>query len=87
MINQILKYSASIFFSIFFLAIPIFLTGAPQVQAVQMSVEESGNNTMDIVIEESVDNSIETKTSAVPDLGDDQAFPFIPGFGKNSGKD
>ena len=27
------------------------------------------------------------KTNAEPDLGDDQAFPFIPGFGKNSGKD
>ena len=39
------------------------------------------------MIEESSDSLNGSKTSAAPDLGDDQAFPFIPGFGKNSGKD
>ncbi len=42
---------------------------------------------MGIVIEETTDAFDGTKTSEAPDLGDDQAFPFIPGFGKNSGKD
>ena len=42
---------------------------------------------MGIVIEESSDSLVGSDTSAAPDLGDDQAFPFIPGFGKNSGKD
>tara|TARA_B100001250_G_scaffold410970_1_gene438532 strand:- start:1389 stop:1547 length:159 start_codon:yes stop_codon:yes gene_type:complete len=50
----------------------------------------SGNDScksMGIVIEEP-DNTIEGyRTISEPDLGDDQAFPFIPGFGKNSGKD
>ena len=45
------------------------------------------DNSMGIVIEESSDSLNGSKTSAAPDLGDDQAFPFIPGFGKNSGKD
>ena len=44
-------------------------------------------NSMDIVIEESSEDLDGSKTSIAPDLGDDQAFPFIPGFGKNSGKD
>ena len=38
---------------------------------------------MGIVIEESSDAFDGSKISATPDLGDDQAFPFIPGFDKN----
>ena len=45
------------------------------------------DNPLGIVIERSNENIDNTKTSASPDLGDDQTFPFIPGFGKNSGKD
>ena len=52
-----------------------------------MSFDASEDNTMGIVIEESSDALDASKTNSVPDLGDDQAFPFIPGFGKNSGKD
>ena len=44
-------------------------------------------NSLGIAIEKSSDALGDSKTSAAPDLGDDQAFPFIPGFGKNSGKD
>ncbi len=45
------------------------------------------DNSMGIVIKESTDALDGPKTIATPDLRDDQAFPFIPGFGKNSGKD
>ena len=52
-----------------------------------MASDMNEDNSMGIVIEESSDAMDGSKTSAAPDLGDDQAFPFIPGFGKNSGKD
>ncbi len=52
-----------------------------------MGSENTEENSLGIVIEETNDSSDDSKTSSVPDLGDDQAFPFIPGFGKNSGKD
>ena len=52
-----------------------------------MDSNYNDNNSIGIVIEESSDALDGSKTSAAPDLGDDQAFPFIPGFGKNSGKD
>ena len=75
-----------------FLALSIFITsttifsGINPAVAAQMS-DMSEDNSMGIVIEESSDALDGSKTSAAPDLGDDQAFPFIPGFGKNSGKD
>ena len=52
-----------------------------------MGSDINEDNSMDIVIKESSDTLDSSKTSSAPDLGDDQAFPFIPGFGKNSGKD
>ena len=52
-----------------------------------MSSDNKEDNSMGIVIEQSVNDFDGTKSSVEPDLGDDQAFPFIPGFGKNSGKD
>ena len=52
-----------------------------------MGPEAKEENSMGSVIEESSNAMDGSETSAVPDLGDDQAFPFIPGFGKNSGKD
>ncbi len=45
------------------------------------------DNSMGIVIEESSAALKCSNTSAANDLGDDQAFPFISGFGKNSGKE
>ena len=71
----------------FFIASSTFLSGITPVIAAQMGSDMNENNSMGIVIEESSDTLDGSKTSAVPDLGDDQAFPFIPGFGKNSGKD
>ena len=76
-----------------FLALSIFIASTiifsviNHVLAAQMSSDMNGDNSMGIVIEESSDFLNGSKTTAPPDLGDDQAFPFIPGFGKNSGKD
>ena len=64
----------------------VFL-GTNPVNATQMNSEMTDENSLGIVIEKSSDTSESTKSSSIPDLGDDQAFPFIPGFGKNSGKD
>ncbi len=52
-----------------------------------MIQDNTEENSLGIVIEETSDSKDSAKTNVVPDLGDDQAFPFIPGFGKNSGKD
>ena len=74
-----------------FLALSVFLTsttifsGINPAAAAQMGSDMNEDNSMGIVIEESSDALDGSKTSAAPDLGDDQAFPFIPGFGKNSG--
>ena len=70
-----------------FIASSTFLTGITPVNAAQTGADAIENNSMGIVIEESGKDLDGSKTSDVPDLGDDQAFPFIPGFGKNSGKD
>ena len=76
-----------------FLALSVFLTsttifsGINPVVASQIASDMNEDNSMGIVIEESSEDLDGSKTSTVPDLGDDQAFPFIPGFGKNSGKD
>ena len=76
-----------------FLALSVFLTsttifsGINPAAAAQMGSDMNEDNSMGIVIEESSDALDGSKTSAAPDLGDYQAFPFIPGFGKNSGKD
>ena len=40
-----------------------------------------------IVIEESSETIYSSETGKAPELGDDKAFPFIQGFGKDSGKD
>ena len=76
-------------FLIFFISIATtsFFTDIKVVQAVQMVSDNTEENSLGIVIEEANDSLDGSKTSATPDLGDDQTFPFIPGFGKNSGKD
>ena len=75
------------FFLTIFIATSALLIGVSATQAVQNGSAEREDNSMNIVIEESSDNIDRLKTSQAPDLGDDQAFPFIPGFGKNLGKD
>ena len=55
--------------------------------AIQENSSNDASNSMGIIIEESNDTLDSSNSSKIPDLGDDQAFPFIPGFGKNSGKD
>ncbi len=62
----------------------VMFTGTTSTEAIDMAEMDNGDNSLDIVIEKSNDR---VRTSKVPDLGDDQAFPFIPGFGNDSGKD
>ena len=86
MLKNIFKAASCIAFSIF-IASSILFSDISPIEASQMSFDASEDNTMGIVIEESSDALDASKINSVPDLGDDQAFPFIPGFGKNSGKD
>ena len=86
MLNKIFRAASSLVLSIF-IASSTFLSGINPVEAAQMGSNMNEDDSMGIVIEESSDALDGSKTSAAPDLGDDQAFPFIPGFGKNSGKD
>tara|TARA_Y100001968_G_scaffold298409_1_gene308267 strand:+ start:90 stop:350 length:261 start_codon:yes stop_codon:yes gene_type:complete len=86
MLKKIFRAAIFLALSIFIYTTSIF-SGIKPVLAVQMSSDMNEDNTMGIVIEESSDAWDGSKTTAAPDLGDDQAFPFIPGFGKNSGKD
>ena len=86
MLKKILRSTSFIFLSFFIVSYNIFLGIAPA-QATLMRMDNKEDNSMGIVIEDSNDSIDGSKTTAVPDLGDDQAFPFIPGFGKNSGKD
>ena len=51
-----------------------------------MNSEDDGENPMGIVIKESNKSQASSSANDLPDLGDDQAFPFIPGFGKYSSK-
>ncbi len=85
MLKKIFRAASFLALSIF-IASSTFLSGINPVEA-QMGSDMNEYNSMGIVTEESSDTLDGTKTSAAPDLGDDQAFPFIPGFGKNSGKD
>ena len=86
MVKKIFKAASFLALS-FFIASTIIFSGINPVVALQMDSDKNEENSMGIVIEESSDAFDGSKTSAAPDLGDDQAFPFIPGFGKNSGKD
>ena len=86
MIQKILKYSHLFLLSIFIIT-TIFFSGNLQVNAAQnIKVDNT-----EIILSEEIEDSSKMidnlTTSASPDLGDDQTFPFIPGFGKNSGKD
>ena len=86
MLKKIIRTTSLIAFSLFIVSTTIF-SGINPVVASQMGSDMNEDNSMGIVIEESSEDLDGSKTTTVPDLGDDQAFPFIPGFGKNSGKD
>ena len=68
-----------------FVFIHTFFIGTSTSLAAQVNSDINEDNPLGIVIEQS--SQTDTNSSISPDLGDDQAFPFIPGFGKNSGKD
>ena len=86
MFKKIFRAASFLALSFLIVSTTIFSGTIPAAFA-QMGSDMNEDNTMGIVIEETSDSSDGSKTSASPDLGDDQAFPFIPGFGKNSGKD
>ena len=86
MLKKIFRAAGFIALSIFVASTAIF-SEINTVVAAQMGSDMKEDISMGIVIEESSDDLNGSKTSSAPDLGDDQAFPFIPGFGKNSGKD
>ena len=86
MFKKILKACSFLILSIFIVSSVLFTSTKP-LKAVQTNQDNTEENSLGIIIEENSDVTDGSKTSVVPDLGDDQAFPFIPGFGKNSGKD
>ena len=86
MIKKILSTCSYIFISIVLIT-SCFFSGVYPIQAVQFNTDNNEENTLGIVVEKSTEKIDNSMTSSEPDLGDDQAFPFIPGFGKNSGKD
>ena len=86
MCKKILINFSLIVFSFFIAFASIFL-GLSPVQSAQMSSVPNEDKSMRIYLDESNEGIDGSKTIVAPDLGDDQAFPFIPGFGKNSGKD
>ena len=86
MFKKIYRATSFVALSVFIASLTFF-SGINPVAATQMGSDINKDSSMGIVIEESSDALDGSKASAAPDLGDDQAFPFIPGFGKNSGKD
>lgn len=86
MLKKIFRAASFLALSVFLASTTVF-SGINSVVAAQMGSDMNEDNSMGIVIEESNDVLDSSKIIAAPDLGDDQAFPFIPGFGKNSGKD
>ena len=86
MLKKIFSKASCIALS-FFIASAAIFSGIEPISATQMGSDMNADNSMEIVIEESSEALDGSETTAAPDLGDDQAFPFIPGFGKNSGKD
>ena len=83
MLKKIFRTASLLALSIFIASSTMF-SGINPVEGAQLGSDMKEDNSMGIVIEESSDALDDSKTSTVPDLGDDQAFPFIPGFGKNS---
>ncbi len=86
MIKKIFTTLTSTCLAVFVASISLFSHITPSL-ATQINPESNVDNSIGNEIKKSSDNLEGSKIAAVPDLGDDQAFPFIPGFGKNSGKD
>tara|TARA_Y100000589_G_C26940475_1_gene542180 strand:- start:125 stop:382 length:258 start_codon:yes stop_codon:yes gene_type:complete len=85
MVKKILKIGSFLTLS-FFITFSILFASINPLYAL-MDQDNIEDNSLGIVIEETSDGTDRSTTSVAPDLGDDQTFPFIPGFGKNSGKD
>ena len=85
MIKNLITKTTTFVLSILVLSSTVFFN-ASDIQAIEETSDNTYGNSMGIVITESNESIAESNTET-PDLGDDQAFPFIPGFGKNSGKD
>ena len=86
MFNKLFKITSFLIFSLFIACSTIF-AGITPLEAAQIGSDMSEDDSIGIVNEESSDALDGSMASSAPDLGDDQAFPFIPGFSKNSGKD
>ena len=86
MLKKIFRAAKFLALSLFIFSTTIF-SGINPVVAVQIGSDMNEDNSMSIVIEESSNAFVGSKTISTLDLGDDQTFPFILGFGKNSGKD
>ena len=85
MITKTMRYF-NLIFSIFFISTSLLTTVSP-VQASQISSRDNENSSLNMSNEDSISEIDISIKPDYPDLGDDQTFPFIPGFGKNSGKD
>ena len=86
MIKRIMRYFSYNFLS-FFLSSSFLFSGISPIQSAQLNAGDNVQNSLDISIEKSTETKDSSNNTSFPDLGDEQAFPFIPGFGKNSGKD
>jgi len=86
MVNKILRTSSFLLLSLF-ITTSILISGVITIGATQVSDENNLDNKSNIVIKDSSNTISNESLTNTPDLGDEQAFPFIPGFGKNSGKD
>ena len=86
MVNKILRTSSFLLLSLF-ISTSILTSGVITIGATQISDESNLDNKSNIVIKDSSNTISNESLTNTPDLGDEQAFPFIPGFGKNSGKD
>ena len=86
MVNKILRTSSFLLLSLF-ITTSILISGVITIGATQISDENNLDNKSNIVIKDSSNTISNESLTNTPDLGDEQAFPFIPGFGKNSGKD
>ena len=86
MTKRILKTLNAIFL-VFFIVYSTQFSGISLIKASQIRTIDSEEKTIGNAIQRSNETRDRSKESTGPDLGDDQAFPFIPGFGENSGKD
>ena len=86
MVNKILRTSSFLLLSLF-ITTSILISGVITIEATQITNENNLDNKSNIVIKDSSNTISNERFTNTPDLGDEQAFPFIPGFGKNSGKD